>query len=93
VRSDQPLEQLRDIVQSLGLPAPAELFTRCTVCNTPLSAPLAPEARATLLPPDVRELPGPARQCPGCGRLYWLGSHAHRMRAALERTLPGWLPS
>ena len=60
VRSDQPLEQLRDVVQSLELPAPAELFTRCTVCNTPLSAPLAPEARATLLPPDVRDLPGPA---------------------------------
>lgn len=51
------------------------------------------QLRAALLPPDVRELPGPARQCPGCGRLYWLGSHARRMREALERVLPGWLGS
>ena len=92
VRSDDPLEQLRDVVLSLQLPAPTELFTRCTVCNSPLSAPLPPDQRETLLPPDVRDLPGPARQCPGCGRVYWPGSHARRMRAALEQALPGWLP-
>lgn len=93
VRSDDPLEQLRDVVQSLQLPAPTELFTRCTVCNSLLSDPLSPEERGQLLPPDVRELPGPARQCPGCGRIYWPGSHARRMRAVLETTLPGWLAS
>jgi uncharacterized protein len=91
VRSDAPLEQLRDVVVSLQLEAPRELFTRCTVCNSPLSDPLTPAQREVLLPPDVRELPGPARQCPGCARIYWPGSHARRMRAALERTLPGWL--
>ncbi|TFZ07132.1 hypothetical protein EZ313_11110 [Ramlibacter henchirensis] len=91
VRSDEPLEQLRDVVLSLQLEPPRELFTRCTVCNSPLPDPLSPAQREVLLPPDVRDLPGPARQCPGCGRIYWLGSHARRMRAALERTLPGWL--
>jgi uncharacterized protein len=93
VRSDDPLEQLRDVVQSLQLPPPTELFTRCTVCNSPLSEPLSPEQRQAQLPPDVRDLPGPARQCPGCGRIYWPGSHARRMRAALDATLPGWLAS
>ena len=93
VRSDDPLEQLRDVVLSLHLPPPTELFTRCTVCNGKLSEPLSPEERQVQLPPDVRDLPGPARQCPGCGRTYWPGSHARRMRAALEQTLPGWLAS
>lgn len=93
VRDDDPLEQLRDIVLSLHLPPPPELFTRCTVCNSPLSDPLSPEERQALLPPDVRDLPGPARRCPGCGRTYWPGSHARRMRSALEQTLPGWLAS
>lgn len=92
VRSDAPLEQLRDVVQALRLSPPFELFTRCTVCNTLLSEPLPPDLREMLLPPDVRELPGPARRCPGCQRLYWQGSHARRMRDALERALPGWLP-
>jgi uncharacterized protein with PIN domain len=92
VRSDSPLEQLRDVVQSLKLDPPAGLFTRCTVCNSPLSEPLSQEERNARLPPDVRDVVGPARHCPGCGRLYWPGSHARRMRAALDKTLPGWLP-
>jgi len=91
IRDDAPLEQLRQVVQSLQLVPPAELFTRCTVCNGVLSEPLDARERQGL-PPDVRELPGPARRCPGCGRLYWRGSHAHRMRTAIDRTLPGWLP-
>jgi uncharacterized protein with PIN domain len=91
VHDDAPLAQLRQVVTDLALPAPTELFTRCTVCNTPLSAPLDAAQREALLPPDVRTIAGPARQCPGCARVYWLGSHARRMREAIERTLPGWL--
>ena len=92
IRADNPLEQLRDVVATLALPAPAELFTRCLLCNAELSAPL-PEAEAmALLPADFREMPGPVRRCLACGKLYWHGSHVRRMRAALERALPGWLP-
>jgi len=88
---DAPLQQLVQVVTTLQLAPPRELFTRCTVCNTPLSAPLDAAQRARLLPADVQDIPGPARQCPGCGRVYWLGSHAKRMRAAIDRVLPGWL--
>lgn len=91
IRHDQPLVQLVQVVGELQLAAPSELFTRCTVCNTPLSAPLDPADRVRLLPPDVQQLPGTARACPGCGRVYWPGSHARRMRAALDHALPGWL--
>ena len=91
ITHDQPLAQLTQVLRELHLEAPQELFTRCTVCNTPLSPPLDTESRARLLPPDVLALPGPARACPGCGRLYWPGSHARRMRQALEGALPGWL--
>ncbi|MFL6693099.1 MAG: Mut7-C RNAse domain-containing protein [Ramlibacter sp.] len=89
---DDPLAQLAQVVRELRLAAPGELFTRCTVCNSPLSAPLEEHDRLRLLPLDVQDLPGPARECPGCGRVYWPGSHARRMREALDRTLPGWLP-
>ena len=89
IEDDDPLQQFKQVVSALDLAAPSELFTRCTVCNTPLSVPL----RTALLPPDVRALPGTARQCPGCRRLYWAGSHTRRMREAIERTLPGWLGS
>ncbi len=92
LRHDAPLDQLRHVVQALSLRAPAQLFTRCTVSNTLLSAPLDAVQRRDLLPPDVAALPGPARRCPGCERLYWRGSHARRMRAAIDAALPGWLP-
>jgi uncharacterized protein with PIN domain len=87
IRSDVPLEQLRQVVETLGLEPPAELFTRCLVCNTPL-VDVAPSAYATLVPPESRGLPGPVRQCPTCERVYWPGSHARRMRRALAAALP-----
>ena len=89
VRHDEPLEQLRDVVKALALAAPAELFTRCLLCNAVLQD-LAPDAAQPLLPEGVRGIPGPVRQCPHCARLYWNGSHVRRMRAALDRALPGW---
>lgn len=89
VRQDEPLQQLRDLITALALPPPPGLFTRCLLCNAVLEE-LARERAEPLLPPGVRGIPGPVRQCPACGRLYWNGSHARRMRAALERVLPGW---
>lgn len=90
VRQDDPLQQLRDIVTDLALPPPRELFTRCLLCNAGLQL-LPPHEAQPLLPPGVRDIPGPVRQCPACTRLYWGGSHVRRMRAALERVLPGWI--
>lgn len=92
IRRDPPLEQLREVIAALALEPPGELFTRCLVCNTPLSPPLAGDEAARLLPPSARDLPGPTRRCPNCGRIYWPGSHVRRMRDALEQALPGWVP-
>ena len=89
VRQDEPLAQLRDVVRALALAPPPELFTRCMLCNAVLHC-LPSQEAAPLLPPGVRELPGPVRRCPSCARLYWDGSHVRRMRAALEGALPGW---
>jgi hypothetical protein len=93
IRHDAPLAQLHQVVTSLALPAPAQLFTRCMVCNSTLSDPLPPDEASPLVPQGVRGIPGPVRRCPTCGRVYWHGSHTRRMRAAIERTLPGWLPA
>jgi uncharacterized protein len=91
VRQDDPLDQLRELVAALGLPAPAELFTRCILCNTVLSPPLEDDEWALLLPPGLVEIQGPVRRCPACGRVYWHGSHVRRMRDTLRRSVPGWL--
>jgi uncharacterized protein with PIN domain len=91
VRQDDPLDQLRELVAALDLSAPAELFTRCMLCNSVLSPPLEEHDWAPLLPPDLIEIQGPVRRCPACGRVYWHGSHVRRMHEALRRSVPGWL--
>ena len=91
ITSDSPLQQLVALVTTLELSAPDELFTRCLLCNTPLET-VAPADALTFLPTAARELPGPFRRCPSCGRAYWAGSHVRRMTRALAAALPGWLP-
>jgi uncharacterized protein with PIN domain len=87
--AERPLDQLRQVVTDVALTPPVELFTRCLVCNAVLRPATDPEC-TSLIPPEARELPGPVRRCPGCGRMYWPGSHVRRMRAALARTFPEW---
>ena len=89
IRQDDPLQQLHAVAIGLALDPPSELFTRCLLCNAPLQELDAAQAQL-LLPAGVRDVPGPVRRCPQCGRLYWQGSHVRRMRAALQRVLPGW---
>jgi uncharacterized protein with PIN domain len=89
ITSDAPLAQLRGVVEALALAPAGEPFTRCLVCNAPLVAVGAAEAAAAV-PPASRGLPGPVRRCPGCGRVYWPGSHVRRMRRALADALPAW---
>lgn len=85
VHGDAPLDQLRMVVDALGLDVHGERFTRCLVDNTPLE--LVNDAETdTLVPPNAREVGGPVRRCPSCGRVYWPGSHARRMLATLART-------
>jgi uncharacterized protein with PIN domain len=70
IRSNDPLEQLREVLSHFELPLPHELFTRCMLCNVAL----------------VNDDATGHRRCPNCGRIYWEGYHTRGMRAALART-------
>jgi uncharacterized protein with PIN domain len=89
IRSDVPLTQLGEVVRAFALRRPAELLTRCLLDNTPLVE-MTPAEIVEQVPPRSRELAGPMRRCPTCGRAYWRGSHVRRMEAALESALPDW---
>jgi uncharacterized protein with PIN domain len=91
IRSDAPIEQLKETVETLHLERPAELFRRCLVCDTEL-VDVPPGEVAERIPPSARVFSDAIRRCPTCGRLYWPGSHTRRMRAALARALPSWFP-
>ena len=89
VPSEAPLVQLAEVVQAFDLQRPAELLMRCLLCNAPL-VDVAREQGWEELPPTARDLGGPVRRCPSCGRLYWRGSHVRRIEAELAAALPGW---
>ncbi|MBP1475069.1 hypothetical protein J7I44_12215 [Frateuria sp. MAH-13] len=77
--------QAAELAGTLDLDWTFAPFTRCLLDNTPLRE-ATPEERERL-PARSRDLPGPLRACPGCGRIYWRGSHVRRMQARLERWL------
>ncbi len=81
-----PLEaQLRDLIERLQLSGSAAPFTRCTCCNGLIESMDADELPG--LPTGVLRRQKRFWRCPGCGRIYWEGSHHRRLRALVDALL------
>lgn len=87
-RSDDPKEQLRQVVADLGLDCHLKPFTRCLECNQRL-VPRTKEEVSDIVPPYVYRTQKQYMQCPSCLRVYWQGTHWQRMKKALERVCQG----
>jgi uncharacterized protein len=89
VTSDDPREQLQQIIAVLGItPDEVHLLCRCLRCDEPLQ----PADRALVagqVPDYVYENCSVFHQCPQCRQVYWAGSHLPRMHEWLHATL-GW---
>jgi hypothetical protein len=83
LRSDKPLEQFREIVAHFEIEKPREFFTRCLVCNTLLRNASSEEISENA-PTRVQEINERFHYCPKCNKIYWEGSHTHRMRERIE---------
>lgn len=86
IRSTQPKAQLVEVLRRFDLFAALSPFTRCLRCNTPLQL-VSKESVADRLPPRVRESKDLFKSCPGCGGLYWEGTHHQRMQRFIEEIL------
>lgn len=82
IRSEVLEEQVQEVQNALG-PPPHPALSRCTVCNTALE-PVTPAEIADLVPPYVLRTQAEFRRCPGCGRIYWPGTHLREMREQIE---------
>ncbi|MCP5113896.1 MAG: Mut7-C ubiquitin/RNAse domain-containing protein [bacterium] len=78
--------QLTEVVMRFDLAGSARPFTRCMKCNGEFVA-VDKRSVAAQLPPRVREQHEEIQSCLSCGRLYWEGSHHHRMRQLVEEVL------
>lgn len=86
VRSENPPEQLREVVAEFSLDPISGLWTRCTVCNGRIS-PVAKEEVRNQVKPEVYVLYPQFYRCSGCGHVYWHGSHVERILKNLSLVL------
>jgi len=84
IRDNAPIDQLRQAVSELGLSVDSdEALTRCLRCNTALTV-VDKESVKGLVPDYTFERTSKFHRCPGCGRVYWPGTHEARMRERLN---------
>ncbi|MBI4611921.1 MAG: Mut7-C RNAse domain-containing protein [Candidatus Rokubacteria bacterium] len=87
IEAGQLDHQLAEVVQKLTLsPQDADWLSRCLECNGLLE----PRQRASvsgLVPEYIFATQSEFTGCPGCGRIYWAGSHADRMLTRLAKLL------
>jgi len=88
VRSDDPREQLAWLARRLGLWEAAEPLRRCLRCNA-LLEPVEKQAVWERIPPKTRLWCTEYALCPGCGQLYWPGSHYERMQEWIRSVRDG----
>lgn len=74
--------QLRQVRAALG-PPPGGEFSRCVACNGELVE-ADKSTLADVVPPYVLTSHQEFYRCPGCGRIYWPGTHVERMQDMLD---------
>jgi uncharacterized protein with PIN domain len=84
VRSDDPDEQLLDVVRRYRLATNIEPFTRCMACNGALDD-VDKAAVVDRLPSGTRAAFHRFRRCRECRRVYWEGAHHRRLVELIER--------
>lgn len=82
IQSQALEEQVQEVEEAFGLP-PDPALSRCSVCNVVVEQ-VSPAEVADRVPPYVLETQSEFRLCPGCGRVYWPGSHVQAMDEHLE---------
>jgi hypothetical protein len=88
IESDQPEEQLIEMVKRHGLDLrPEQLLSRCLRCNEPTHD-VAPDAVRDLVPVYVFQTQKKFSRCPACGRIYWRATHVESMVRRLGRGMP-----
>ena len=84
IASDEPEQQLQQVIEDLKLDCQFRPFTLCLDCNQPLLERSKQEVK-DLVPPYVFQTQSQYRECPACHRIYWRGTHWQAMTRKLQR--------
>ncbi|MDP8225542.1 MAG: Mut7-C RNAse domain-containing protein [Candidatus Lernaella stagnicola] len=87
LKSEITKEQLKQVLTECDLTIQCEAFLSiCSICNEALDDIDKRDVRG-LVPPFVYATRTTFRRCPGCGRIYWAGTHKIKMIDKLKQTL------
>lgn len=78
LRSDQPKEQLKEVIQRFDLKNQVRLFYRCMECNGIIRRVSKNKIRDKLMD-KTQKYYEEFFQCPQCKKIYWKGSHYKNM--------------
>jgi uncharacterized protein with PIN domain len=86
LRSDQPQEQLEEVIKRFDLKNQVKLFQRCMECNGKIRRVNKDKIRDKLLS-GTQQYYNEFFQCNQCGKIYWKGSHYHNMVEFIRKIL------
>ncbi len=82
--TEQPEQQMCQVIQALKLNSRFRPFSLCLECNRPLEERTVEQVKGRV-PPYVLKTKDQYMECPACGRIYWRGTHWQRMNQKLDR--------
>lgn len=86
IRSQDPKKQFEEVVKKFRLFSMFKPFSRCIRCNG-LIIPVPKERVLHLLKEATKQYYQEFFHCSSCHRVYWKGSHYHRMKKFIESVL------
>lgn len=85
-------KQLNAVIENCSLKIDRnKMFGICMECNQKLNS-VAKEEVRDLVPPYVFENCDQYNRCPGCQKIYWMGTHPRNALRFMERHIPNHLP-
>ena len=84
IESEEPEQQIQQLLAAMDLMGKARPFTICLECNQPLVERSVEEVKERV-PPYVYKTQAQYMECPVCHRIYWRGTHWAAMIRKLEK--------
>ena len=84
INSEEPEQQIRQVIETLNLDYQFKPFTLCLECNQPL-AERSKDQMKDRVPPYVFKTQNQYMECPACHRIYWRGTHWEAMTRRLKK--------
>lgn len=86
IRSQKPKKQLEEVISRFDLKNNANPFTRCMECNNMVTRVDKNDVLGDLQS-KTKKYYNNFWRCPGCGRVYWEGSHFESMKKLVDSIL------